>query len=328
MTSLQIEFEITELQTAIGACQLVTLNLTPPQELQIQTDKRMSVSDRILPSELATLQLPAELDLSKGIIINGRAPIWLYSHLVHRCQSASWVACANIHESGAVVISSRMSSPQIGEKVIIPTRSHPGIAILIGGPPDSGKSVFSYTLQRSLRQYFADHHSTQQVYLHRANWDGEGNWTFESEAGVSQKLIQRSERRLHLEENGIELVRQYFLDKAAIMKQMRNIVDVVLVDVGGRVQEEKHPLIDQCSHFIVVSSKSGEIRRWQKMCGDRGLQNIAVVHSTLETRNQVLTYDSCLEIEAGPWRKNDLDAAPDVSRILAEIIAELEAMVS
>ena len=47
-------------------------------------------------------------------------------------------------------------------------------AILIGGPPHSGKSVLTYSLTQTLRQQGIDH------YVLRACPDGEGDWSNEA----------------------------------------------------------------------------------------------------------------------------------------------------
>ena len=39
------------------------------------------------------MTLPTDLVWSIGVVIEGKAPIWLYSYLVHECHAAVWVAC-------------------------------------------------------------------------------------------------------------------------------------------------------------------------------------------------------------------------------------------
>jgi CRISPR-associated protein Csx3 len=77
----------------------------------------------IYPHHLKTLTLPTAINWHQGIVLEGQAPLWLYSHLVSRCQLAPWIACfdprlGNADHSGAVVVSSR--SPQIQIGSIIP----------------------------------------------------------------------------------------------------------------------------------------------------------------------------------------------------------------
>ena len=61
-------------------------------------------------------------------------------------------------------------------------QSAPLPAILIGGPPHSGKSVLSYYLSQALRRRGLLH------YLLRTAPDGEGDWMQEGEAARMQAL--------------------------------------------------------------------------------------------------------------------------------------------
>ncbi|MFN3269123.1 MAG: CRISPR-associated ring nuclease Crn3/Csx3, partial [Candidatus Kapaibacteriota bacterium] len=58
----------------------------------IQTPENFQILDILLenngiisPLELNTVEIPSEIDWSKGVVIAGRAPIWLYTYLVHQC---------------------------------------------------------------------------------------------------------------------------------------------------------------------------------------------------------------------------------------------------
>jgi CRISPR-associated protein Csx3 len=62
----------------------------------------------------------------------------------------------------------------VGDRIVIKFSQDPGAVILIGGPPNSGKSVLSNLLRLNLPKCQPD----VRMYLHRANWDGEGNWAY------------------------------------------------------------------------------------------------------------------------------------------------------
>jgi CRISPR-associated protein Csx3 len=72
----------------------------PYQHLHIQI---LTENGIIAPSDLKGLKLPRPIDFSQGIVIEGRAPIWLYSYLVHECHPAAWVGCYDTR-LGAVVV--------------------------------------------------------------------------------------------------------------------------------------------------------------------------------------------------------------------------------
>jgi CRISPR-associated protein Csx3 len=309
---LQIELLVTEMQVTQGTCQLVNINLTLPKSLPNQGSG--SFIDRIQPAELATLQLPSELDFSRGIILYGWAPTWLYAHLTARCQAAAWVACCsvNLPKHTAVVVSSRVDGVQTGDLVTMALKPKQGTVILIGGPPDSGKSVFAYALQRSLRQYFLQHDPSRKVFLHRANWDGEGNWAHEMAPDAAKALVDQYGQRPHLIKNNQNYIQRYFQSQAATTANIRDLVDVVLVDVGGRVQDEKLPLVEACTHSIVISCKPERVSEWQVFCGDRGLQPLAVIHSVEKDQCLVVGNDGFLEVKAGRWERGKTEQVPGV----------------
>lgn len=67
----------------------------------------------IVPEDLRGLLIP-EIDWKQGVVIEGKAPIWLYGYLVHECHPASWVACYDTR-LGAVVVSTHTHSIKLGE---------------------------------------------------------------------------------------------------------------------------------------------------------------------------------------------------------------------
>ncbi|MGA9379029.1 MAG: CRISPR-associated ring nuclease Crn3/Csx3 [Phormidium sp.] len=56
-----------------------------PQGLKYQLlSIELTSKDRIIsPEELTDLELPSGINTTIGVIISGRAPIWLYNYLVH-----------------------------------------------------------------------------------------------------------------------------------------------------------------------------------------------------------------------------------------------------
>jgi len=69
------------------------------------------------PGDLTQLCLPAGIDTRMGVILTGRAPIWLYGWLVHECHFTRWVACYD-PRLGAVVVESHTPEVRVGQ--IIP----------------------------------------------------------------------------------------------------------------------------------------------------------------------------------------------------------------
>ena len=232
--------------------------------------------DRLIqPRDLAKLSLPDGIDATAGVVISGRGPIWLYTYLVHELRPTAWVACFDPRMGGAVVVTTQSPQPQTGQIIPLPQnqrRPRLGSALMVVGPPDSGKSVLSHALFQALLPDYPD------VFLQRAQWDGEGNWILElSEAATADdreifKLFYKG-----------DLTQRFFPYHAQAILQLRRQKSLVIVDVGGKVQPEKQPILEACSHYLIISSKPTEVAKWHEFCSDRGnLRCLAVMNSTLD----------------------------------------------
>ncbi len=298
-----LEFSVTALPTPYGNYQ--TLAMNEPREL-------------IQPSALEQLKLPSELDLNREVILYNIKPNWLCSSLTILCKTAPWVAYYDISTTKGIVVQSRVSTPQVGDMIPILTDSNPGIGILIGGPPDSGKSVLSYALSQALR----DQRYNLNVFLKRANWDGEGNWSVEmNDRTTANQLKECHTRRLHQQENGDQLMVEFFQRQANDVKNIQDIMDVVLVDIGGQVQNHKLSVVQQCSHYIIISRYPEKIQEWHDFFG-QSLKPLVVIHSVLEPRLEILRIEPFLEVIAGPWKTGETLKVPDV--ILADVLQAIQ----
>lgn len=78
---------------------------------------RIQASTGILESNdvsvLNSLALPESIDWQRGIVLEGKVPIWLYSYLIHQCHLAPWIACYD-PRLGGVVVSSQSSTIPVG----------------------------------------------------------------------------------------------------------------------------------------------------------------------------------------------------------------------
>ena len=182
------------------------------------------------------------------------------------------------------------------------------MAILIGGPPDSGKSVLCYALRRSL----LEKDQKLKVFIQRANWDGEGNWALEmSDRQTAQQLKEANTRRIHLLENSQKLMNDYFTYHAKAIKNIQGVMDIVLVDMGGKIQPEKYPILQQCSHYIIISSSEEAVELWHKFFRD--LQPSVFIHSVLDKKLIKLENNKdYLEVIAGPWMTGETISVPEI----------------
>jgi CRISPR-associated protein Csx3 len=275
---------VIHLKTLAANYQVLEITSIPPNQ-------------KIRPEAIAQIELPPDLDLTREVVLFGQMPTWLYGVLIDHCRVAPWIACFSAPEGGAIVVHSRVAKPAIGDLIPIALQRPTRPAILIGGPPDSGKSIFSNALRLSLNEKWPE----QQIFLQRANWDGEGNWSHESrDRDFAKRLIAEHERRIHEHENAAELIPEYFRYHTRATANLRQLVNLVLVDVGGKVQPEKLPLVKQCTHYIIISKEPRLVQEWHDMCQPH-LKPLAVIHSVLEPRSQIFTTEPFLEIIAGPW---------------------------
>ncbi|NJR61340.1 MAG: CRISPR-associated protein Csx3 [Cyanobacteria bacterium CRU_2_1] len=318
----QVELKLAPTLVSSQRFQLLTINLLRPGNLFIPNLPTQSIPlpARIEPAALEQLELPEELDWTQGIVLYGAAPTWLYAHLVDRCQAAPWVACYAMTLGAAVVVKSSVNWLQVGDTIPFPTRKTPGLAIVVGGPPNSGKSVFSNALRWSL----ARQASQFQVYLHRANWDGEGNWSYETvDRGLVEVLVERGKYKIHQLPNADQLLTDYFSYHAQAVKAIRQIADLVIVDVGGMPQATKMPVIEACTHYIVISSKSEEIQKWHDLFAPH-LQPLVVIHSKLEDCYDQRTETRFLEIEAGRWQEGETYEVPQsIIEVINKLLTDL-----
>ncbi|ESA34652.1 crispr-associated csx3 family [Leptolyngbya sp. Heron Island J] len=290
MSSIQLE--VNSLPVGETTYQTLYITLTKPQAL-------------ISPDSIVPLPLPIELDLSREVVISGQAPLWLQVRLMWCCREAPWVGCHAARDNQIVVIHSKVASPTVGDSFPIRLNRRPCPAILISGPPNSGKSVFSNALRRALLT------QGQRVFLHRASWDGEGNWSYESDnPSLVDSLVRHNEFRIHEDPKTAKQIPDFFEKQARTVANLRQLTDCLLVDVGGLPQLEKIPLVKQCSHYIVISRLPSEVEKWHKLC-ESHLTALAVIHSVLEPTQQVVKELPILEIKAGPWLLEQEPVMPD-----------------
>lgn len=297
----EVELQAIALRGSDRDYQALAINLTLPE---------------ICPKAMCELEIPAELDWQQGVILYGQAPIWLYSYLVERYQDALWIGCYDIREKAVVVVKSSVPEWQPGDTIPIIPNNVPGAAILVGGPPESGKSVLSNALRVGVLGKRAD----VQVYLHRANWDGEGNHTYETlDSELVARLRKENNVKLHHHPNANELIGRYFGYHAKATENIRKVMDLALVDVGGVPDPVKTPVVEQCSHYIVISRYPDKVQEWHDLCGEK-LKPLAVIHSVQEERLEVLQTEPFLEIVAGQWKRESPRSVPEV---LLQVVLKL-----
>lgn len=140
-------------------------------------------------------------------------------------------------------------------------------AILIGGPPHSGKSVLTYSLTHALRRCKVDH------YVLRACPDGEGDWANQAD----QALVRR--------------IRQKGAWSGAWVEQMVRDIErrhlPLLVDVGGLPTLEQERILAACTHAILLTRDGASQQEWRQRMARCQVPVIADLTSSLHGDCQI-----------------------------------------
>jgi len=72
------------------------------------------LSSVITPEELASLE-PPKVNSTKGVILSGRGPIWLYCYLTHYYHPTKFIATYDPRLGGAVIIESHYQNYKVGD---------------------------------------------------------------------------------------------------------------------------------------------------------------------------------------------------------------------
>jgi CRISPR-associated protein Csx3 len=68
------------------------------------------------PADLKSIVIPT-VKGNKGVVLNGRAPIWVFGTLIHHCHATQWVATNDPRQGGAIVVESHKSGVSVGDVI-------------------------------------------------------------------------------------------------------------------------------------------------------------------------------------------------------------------
>jgi CRISPR-associated protein Csx3 len=285
----------------------IKLHLTlhnSPQGLTYQKlTIELNTEDRVISADdISNLSLPHGIDTKKGVVISGRAPIWLYCYIVHELHPTVWVATED-PRLGGVVVATHSRLAKIGQVIPLEdSKNSLSPALMVVGPADSGKSILAHTLFTALVK------SEPNVYLQRANWDGEGNYVLELNPEETELKAESFKKN-----NKGNLTERFFPYHSEGILNLRRSKKLVIVDVGGMVQPEKIPILEACTHYLIISSDPEQIHSWHEFCGDRGnLTPVAVIHSVLEECEVIHQEYPYLEITSGKWVRGEKVNLPEI----------------
>ncbi|HID51363.1 MAG TPA: hypothetical protein EYP41_04905 [Anaerolineae bacterium] len=156
---------------------------------------------------------------------------------------------------------------------------NPFPAVLIGGPPHSGKSVLVYSLSQALRAARISH------YVLRITPDGEGDWSNEADQDLAQMIRLKGKYTASFTQKIEDYLRQRQLP--------------LLVDAGGRPTLRQEMVFSHCTQAVLLAAYDPEnparyetaVAEWQAMMARQGIPVIARLKSSLQGTNQLESAD-------------------------------------
>lgn len=262
---------------------------------------------------LEQIQLPDNLQTNKGVVISGKAPVWLYAFLIHQLHCFSWIATFDPRVGAIVVQNHKPEGRTIGSVIpiyeIIPLiekarlenekkKSPPTqlekLIVVIGGPPHSGKSVFIQALRKKLNEIDSTSF-TQNVFIIRACPDGEGDWFGDIPADQGKTIRFPG---VFTDDFAIQVASD--IENTALTK------NIVIVDVGGKLDQKNNLIFSKCNSGIVVSNNKTDISKWVGAFELTELKTLATIHSVLDGETKVLSL-SPLEVQISNLDRNKID---------------------
>lgn len=243
------------------------------------------------PNDLKAIHLPASINTRKGIVISGRAPIWLYAHLTTLCSTCVWVATYDPRIGAVVVHSCDTSESPLapGDVVDVPASvvheaanvdSIPRVAdeqqtyhigrktVAVVGDPQSGKTVLLHAMHRGLKELLGLDAYRRDVFTVRASPDGDGEWM--TELPTEEAMLVRFKGKWDDE----------FADSIVEhIARAENGKSLILVDCGGKIDKRNQHILNACSHAIIVAREDNveSISRWKGALECCDVQPISVL---------------------------------------------------
>lgn len=252
-------------------------------------DINITGNGQAVPDNLKFTELPDGINFSKGVIVNGKAPIWLYAHAVHLLHISKWVAVFDPRLGAVVVQSHSAEPPELGDvipyseieefilyknnpkSVIQKDKSTKCKVIAIVGPPNSGKTVFTNFLLEAIKDKIGTEHFMNNVYKIHANPDGEGDWISE----LDEETRIRLRNKKIFDEEFTELMLRS-------IENTKNVKKILFIDCGGRIDKKNNLILSKCTHSIIVSSNNEDTNKWIGALELSELKTLAEVTSVTE----------------------------------------------
>lgn len=181
------------------------------------------------------------------------------------------------------------------------TQLHLLPAIMVGGPPHSGKSVLIYNLTQQLRALEVDH------YVVRACPDGEGDWSYEADAPTVRQIRVKGTFTANFVEQ--------------VVNALENRLLPLLVDVGGRPQPDQEAILAACSHAILIAADEGQLATWRALADRLAIPVIAELISSLTDADDVVAVNPFLRARIYGLERGATVVGPTMDQLLGLVRA-------
>ena len=172
-------------------------------------------------------------------------------------------------------------------------------AIIVGGPPHSGKSVLTYSLTQALRQRHVEH------YVLRACPDGEGDWNMEAEPATVRLLRNKGQYT------------DAFVTRVCRDLERRHLP--LLVDVGGRPTADQEHIFRYCTHAVLIAADPELLVQWRGMMERQGPTIIAELVSSLTEQDAIFSRGPLLSGRLSGLQRFHLADGPVIDALVDRI---------
>ncbi len=183
-----------------------------------------------------------------------------------------------------------------------------GIGIVLGGPPNSGKSSFSVLLTRALQD--------MQVDAYSADLDLWSPTIDFLEGKISDTERQKRKR------SNISLT-----DARNATKEFKNLLNehlIVIGDAPGGISKESKLILKKAKYGIILcrDDQSNKINEWKGFFNDIGIIILAVIISKLKGEENVIQND-IIKAELVNLNREDLTVTSTIKAIAVMLRSKL-----
>ncbi|MBR6060472.1 MAG: hypothetical protein IKP67_00235 [Spirochaetales bacterium] len=146
--------------------------------------------------------------------------------------------------------------------------------IVFCGPPHSGKTVLIDNLRKIM--------PSDGVFIDRIHLDGEGIWSNYPNQDMAQTVRNKQSYDIHFIRQKCEELSRY------------DDIPIVLVDIGGKLAEDKHQIFEAADAFVVISADHEMGLLWQSVGTEHNCHCLAVLDSSLHGTDQIYGYEPYL----------------------------------